>query len=501
MDRRSFLKMLLAGGVGAAVNRSFGRGVPSILTPAQALPAPQVNTFSSEIVMNSRRSYHGGYSGTLSDQILANVLWAVSRAPLIGSSRIIYVARPDNVYEYDPQLHELVLHQSGNHMSEGNLAFEVGVASDLSEDAGAALGYSLLAVTAFWTTSSNQPCGIPKESGYNNANSNWNPASTIQMVHCHGRMSTVSGITSQCVAQSSNGSLPDPDTDGAVILENALAALPYGDQFTSNELTLAELGQLAWASYGNTPHMTSNNRGGLTVASAVANYYLSGRIYIVRSEGVEQYHMRLPSGQQNTRDHRIERITDGDRRDQLRAAVPRIPQTAPNYIVYCAASTGRWQLLEAGYAASNALLQTATLDLQGYHTANFTSGERTAIINAIGISASHLPLVVFSVGQPLVGINEHGNSSVGSIIASPNPFSTSTKISYNLLVPAVICVSVHDQTGRKVKVLVDSKQSRGQHSAVWNGDDDKGISIPNGTYYYVVKAGSKEYRNKIVKLK
>ena len=500
MDRRNFLKILLAGGAGAMINRSFSAGIPSIISPAQALPAPQINTFSSEIVMNSRLSYHGGYSGTLSDQILANVLWAVSRAPLIGSSRIIYVARPDNVYEYDPQLHEINVHLAGNHMSEGNLAFEVGVASDLSEDAGSALCYSLLAATSFWTSTSNQPCSIPKESAYNNANSNWNPASTIQMVHCHGRYGSVSGITSQCVAQSSNGSLPDPETDGSIILENALANLPYGDQFTSTEFTLAELGQLAWASYGNTPHVTANNRGGLTVASAVANYYLSGRIYIVRSEGVERYHMRLPSGQPNTRDHRIERVTDGDRRDQLRAAVSRIPQTAPNYLVYCATSTGRWQLLEAGYAAASALLQAASLDLQGYHTANFTSGERTAIISALGIPSSDLPLVIFSVGHPLVGINEHGNTKIKNITASPSPFRLITAIHYDLLVPSIVSLSILDQTGRKIRVLVNSNQDRGHHSVTWDGKDDNGNIVPTGVYYYTLKTGAKEYRNKIVKL-
>jgi hypothetical protein len=500
MDRRQFLKILLAGGAGAMINRSFGQRIPSIIAPAQALPPVQVNTFSSEIVMNSRRSYHSGYSGTLSDQILANVLWAVSRAPLIGSGRTIYVARPDNVYEYDPQQHEINLHLSGNHMSEGNCAFEVGVASDLAEDAGTALCYSLLAATAFWASSNNQPSSIPKESAYTNANNNWDPVSTIQMVHCHGLMGTVSGITSSCVAHSSNGSLPDPVTDGSVLLEHGLATLPYGDQFASTELTLAELGQVAWASYGNNPHMTSNNRAGLTVASAVANYYLTGRIYIIRSEGVERYHMRLPLGQANTRDHRIERITDGDRRDQLRAAVARLPQNAPNYFVYCATTATRWQLLEAGYGASSALLQTATMDLQGYHTADFTSGERTAIINALGIPSTDLPLLIFSVGQPLVGINEHHSNTSEAVAALPNPFRNSTKIKYSLVTPTMVYVAIHDQAGRLIRVLVNKNESSGNHSVEWDGVGPYYMKEPKGVYYVIAKLGKKEYKNKLIKL-
>jgi hypothetical protein len=376
-------------------------GLPasSLFGLTRALPAPIVNPFSSEIVFNSRRSYHSGYAGVLSDQILANVAWAVSRAPVTGSTRIIYVATPANVYRYDPSTHELILHVTGNHMSESNLAFEVGVASDLSEDAGAALHYGLLAATSFWEDTSLQPSSCPKESARMNANASWNPELDIKMVNCHGLMVTVSGITSQVVAHSSDGSLPDPLTDGPVLLEEALASLRYGDRFRSSDLTLDEISRIAWASYGNTPHTTSNGRGGLTVASAVANYYLTGRIYIVRTEGVERYHMRLPSGMPSTRDHRIERVTDGDRRPELRAAVPGIPGGASAYFVYCAATASNWQLLEAGFAAAGALLQARSLDLQGHCTADFTTEERTAIIAALGIPPADLPLVVFSAGQ------------------------------------------------------------------------------------------------------
>lgn len=88
MNRRNFLKILIAGGTSVLLNRSFGQKLPFLLTQSRTLPDPQVNTFSSEIILNSRKSYHSGYSGVLSDQILANVLWAASQAPLIGSNRI-----------------------------------------------------------------------------------------------------------------------------------------------------------------------------------------------------------------------------------------------------------------------------------------------------------------------------------------------------------------------------------------------------------------------------
>jgi flagellar hook assembly protein FlgD len=108
--------------------------------------------------------------------------------------------------------------------------------------------------------------------------------------------------------------------------------------------------------------------------------------------------------------------------------------------------------------------------------------------------------VVFSTGQPLVGINEHRQSTTGNVTASPSPFRSSTSIHYALLVPSVVHLSIHDQTGRKIKVLVDCKQAKGHHSAEWNGKDSKGNVVPNGSYYYILKTKDTEYRYKIVKL-
>lgn len=500
MERRKFLKILLAGGIGALINRPLSRPLTNLFTESRYLPPPQINTFSSEIVLNSRRSYHSGYTSSLSDQILANVLWATSRAPLIGTNRIIYVARTDNVYQYDPNLHDLIQHLSGNHKSETSAAFEVGVASDIAEDAGTALQYALVAAISFWTTTTNQPACIPKESARTNAQNTWNSALTIQMVNVYGLMNSVSGITSQCVAHSSNGSLSDPSTDGTVLLENALNNLKYGSLFTDTELTLDQLGQIAWASYGNTPHTTSNSRAGLTVPSAVANYYLTGRIYIVRSLGVERYHIRDASGQPNTRDHRIERVTDGDRRPQLRNAISRLPQTAPNYFVYCATTASRYQLLEAGFAGASALLQTSSINLQGHFTANFTSAERTAIINALGIPATDLPLLIFSAGQEFVGMEEHENKRINGITVSPNPFYNKTIINYTLKKPERVNLSIYGTAGNLVKIIQNCHQNSGNYKVVWDGKDKNNNTVKPGTYYIVLKIGKHQYQEKLIKL-
>ncbi len=499
MERRKFLKILIVGGTGVLLNKGFTQSCSRLQKDSRALPPYQVNTFSSEIVLNSRISYHDGYGGTLSEQILANILWAAARAPLIGSSRIIYVALPDNIYTYDPDQHELLYYKSGNHLSEGGLAFEVGIAGELVEDAGTALHYAHLAAISFWTSTSNQPGCVPQRSATINANSDWDPASTIHLVNSYGHRSTVSGITDGLVAQSSDQSLPDPSTDGTVLLENALSNLEYGELFQDTELTLDEISQIAWASYGCTPHTTYNGRRGLTVASAYADYYLTGRIYIVRSDGVDRYLNRLPSGGLDTQDHRIERVTNGDRRPQLRDAISRLPATAPNYFVYCVDNVDTYPLLEAGFCGASALLQATSLGHQGFLTANFTSGERSAIIDALGIPSSDLPLVIFSTGHKDTGIEGGSNSSLIFHKASPNPFTDKTRIRYGLVSPAHVKIAVYDSIGRRVNVLVDQRQPKGEFSVTWNGTSRKGKKLPNGTYYYILKTGVNEYRHKVIK--
>lgn len=499
MDRRKFLKMIVAGGAGIMFKGALGQRTTARRADMRYLPPMQINTYSTEIVLNSRLSYHSGYSGTLSDQILANVLWACGKAPLIGNARTIYVARPDNVYLYDPVQHDIFLHTAGNHLSEGNLAFEVGVASDLIEDAGTAMQFAQLASYSFWTNTTNQPSCCPKESGRNNANSTWSPSTSIHIVNCYGQRN-VSGITAELVAQSSNGSLPDPSTDGTVLLENALANINYGDQYTSTLLDINQLSQLVWASYGCSPHYASGGKAGLTAPSAVAYYYLTGKIYIVRPEGVERYHIRLPSGQQTTRDHRIETVTSGDRRPQLRSAIARLPQTAPAYFVYCAQSTGRWQTLEAGYCAANALVQASSMDLQGYFTADFTSAERTAIINALSIPSSDLPLLVFSAGQPEIGINENTKDILRYVETTPNPFVKNTVIKYSLYRPSPVKIMIYSISGELITTLVNEHKKTGNHSVTWNGKDMKGLGIPAGQYYCIIQTKASEHKKKIVRL-
>lgn len=68
----------------------------------------------------------------------------------------------------------------------------------------------------------------------------------------------------------------------------------------------------------------------------------------------------------------------------------------------------------------------------------------------------------------------------------PNPFNSSTTISFTLPYEARVEISVFDLLGRKVETLAESFLQIGEHSVFWNAAD-----IPSGIYFYRLSVLSK----------
>jgi len=370
-------------------------GQPSSTAPAQTtsplpgqepLPKPIVTGNPVETCLNSRYSEHS-LSGTASKQQIANILWAAGRAPLTGAYRHIYVSTPEGEYLYDPATHALSRH-SDQRVTDG--AFVINCESELAFDTGTAYMLAMLASVSLWNSSEPAVVSCPKHSSL------------------HFGVQGVKGLTTELVAHSSTqGSqawLPDPSTTGDDKLEEVLADLKYGTQFSAGNLTPQQISQLLWAGYGCTPHVTSNSRAGLTVPSAMAKYYLTGTIYLASESGVYRYQNRNPNTDLTTRDHRLEPVSSGDARASLMAAVSGLPQ-APCYVIIClgSATAGNAQeqtfaLLETGFVGGNMLAQATALGLGCNFKTPLTTDEQTAIRKAAGIPSSEMPQVIISLG-------------------------------------------------------------------------------------------------------
>lgn len=68
-------------------------------------------------------------------------------------------------------------------------------------------------------------------------------------------------------------------------------------------------------------------------------------------------------------------------------------------------------------------------------------------------------------------------------VAFPNPFSNYVKIGFNLPEQGYIQVSVYDETGKRIKELVDGELPIGEQFIEWDGRADNGRKVAPGVYF------------------
>lgn len=66
----------------------------------------------------------------------------------------------------------------------------------------------------------------------------------------------------------------------------------------------------------------------------------------------------------------------------------------------------------------------------------------------------------------------------------PNPFNSSTTISYDLPRRSDVRIEIYDILGRRIEMLLNGDQPAGTHSVVWDARD-----ASSGIYFYRIKAG------------
>ncbi|MCX9081097.1 MAG: hypothetical protein OIN83_02750 [Candidatus Methanoperedens sp.] len=284
---------------------------------------------SIELSLNRRESYHEGYERKA--PWLSNVLWAAGSAPITDDQRNIYITMPQGRYHYDPDNNSLSNRSSDN---SDDAAFVLDYDGKPEFDAGVSYMSPSLSVS-MWNGTKSQLVSCPKQE------------------KLYFGIMDLEGLTDELAVRSFDGSLPDPGTRGNNSVHDVIRDLKYSSEFKKEDISLEDLSQILWAGYGNTPHMTYNGRGGLTVPSWYADYYLTGNIYIVKQDGVFRYHNRNPDGDLTTRDHRLEKVKNDDIRALLRSDISGLPD-APCYSILSLDNDDidKWYVrLEAGFVA------------------------------------------------------------------------------------------------------------------------------------------------------
>jgi hypothetical protein len=66
----------------------------------------------------------------------------------------------------------------------------------------------------------------------------------------------------------------------------------------------------------------------------------------------------------------------------------------------------------------------------------------------------------------------------------PNPFNPVTVIPYNITKAGHVKIIIYNMLGRQIKTLLNEEQNPGSYEIDWDGKNDHGLSVANGTYIY-----------------
>lgn len=83
----------------------------------------------------------------------------------------------------------------------------------------------------------------------------------------------------------------------------------------------------------------------------------------------------------------------------------------------------------------------------------------------------------------------------------PNPFNPITEISFTLAEGGAARVDIYNVRGQSVAQLIDGYLPAGNHTVTWRGENDNGMPLGSGVYYYRLKVGEYEAVRKMLMVK
>lgn len=100
-----------------------------------------------------------------------------------------------------------------------------------------------------------------------------------------------------------------------------------------------------------------------------------------------------------------------------------------------------------------------------------------------------------------VGVDKaHQEAEVFMLNNFPNPFTTSTHISFVNPATSHLELCIYDQSGAKVRTLINGVLQEGEHTCFWDAKDDTGLKLRSGVYYYTVKCDAGSQTTKLILL-
>ena len=107
-------------------------------------------------------------------------------------------------------------------------------------------------------------------------------------------------------------------------------------------------------------------------------------------------------------------------------------------------------------------------------------------------------IIVYDFTTP---VEEEGDMTLSNVLtissAKPNPFTSTTAITFNVPASNKVAIEVYDVVGNKVATLANEVYAAGMHTIEWNGTSN-GVSLANGTYTVRVTDGAASATQQVV---
>ncbi len=87
------------------------------------------------------------------------------------------------------------------------------------------------------------------------------------------------------------------------------------------------------------------------------------------------------------------------------------------------------------------------------------------------------------------GASDHALATFKMNQNYPNPFTTSTAISYNLPADSFVSAKIYNVRGHEIKTLINANRAAGTNFVSWNGRNNEGHRVSQGVYFLRLQAG------------
>jgi hypothetical protein len=133
-------------------------------------------------------------------------------------------------------------------------------------------------------------------------------------------------------------------------------------------------------------------------------------------------------------------------------------------------------------------------------TAPATGWYPIVVYKISGNTASTSSTYTLEWTSSVTGVDAPARSELALDAPSPNPFSSSTRLSFSLAQAGRATVVVFDVGGRRVRLLADGEFEAGAHPLVWDGIADDGTRAGNGLYWVRMEAGGRSFTQRLTLL-